>query len=82
MASFTNSKICTLCADNDTGDEYHYLFKCVYFYNERIKLIDAKYVKHPSRHSFSELMSCRKRNELRNLITFINVILQKVKPIN
>ena len=82
IASFTSSKICTLCADGDTGDEYHYLLKCVYFYNERIKLIDVKYAKHPSRHSFSELMNCRKSNELRNLITFINVILQKVKTIN
>ena len=27
----------------------------------------------PSRHSFSELMNCRKKNELRNLITFINL---------
>ena len=45
-------------------------------------LIDAKYVNHPSRHSSSELMNCRKRNELRNLTTFINGILQKVKTIN
>ena len=50
------AKICTLCADNTAGDEYHYLFKSVYFYNEIVRLIDAKYDKHPSRHSFSELL--------------------------
>ena len=82
IASFIGSKICTLCADGETRDEYHYLLRCVYFYNERIKIIDAKYAKHPSRHSFSELMNCRKCNELRKLITFMNIILQKVKTIN
>ena len=27
--------VCVLCSQNDIGDEYHYLFKCDYFNDER-----------------------------------------------
>ena len=29
---------CTLCNDNELGDEYHYIFVCDNFRNERKKL--------------------------------------------
>ena len=30
-----SNSVCVLCSQNDIGDEYHYLFKCDYFNDER-----------------------------------------------
>ena len=72
-------KVCTLCSKNDIG-EYHYVLKCDYFDNERKTFIEARYIKHRTKHNFQELMKCRSGKNLRNLIAFIDIIMQKLKP--
>ena len=34
---------CHLCSENAIGDEYHYLFSCVFFKEERKRLVGAPY---------------------------------------
>ena len=34
---------CHLCSENTIGDEYHYLFSCVFFKEERKRLVGAPY---------------------------------------
>ena len=74
--SYTDVKVCTLCSKKDVGDEYHYLLKCDYFDNERKTFIEARYIKHRTKHNFQELMKCRSVKNLRNLIAFIDIIIK------
>ena len=39
---------CTLCNADDIGDEFHYLFHCTYFINERRELLSRYFYMNPS----------------------------------
>ena len=48
---------CTVCEDNDIGDEFHYLFVCNYFKSERKQFLTPYFYKKPNIIKFKELMS-------------------------
>ena len=51
-----SKKLCPLCDDDVLGDEYHYIFNCKYFQEERSQLIPKKYLeKYPNFDKFVEL---------------------------
>ena len=66
ISSYIDVKLCTLCFKKDIGDEY--------FDNERKTSIDSRYIKHRTK------MKCRNGKNLGNLIAFIDIIMQKLKP--
>ena len=70
-------RICNLCASNSIGDEFHYLFECCYFSEERSKYLKKYFIKHPNTYKMFELFNNKKY--LIKLSTFINVITSKFK---
>ena len=50
-----NERKCTHC--NDLGDEFHYLFKCDLFSEERREYIKPYYYKHPNILKYNEIMN-------------------------
>ncbi len=75
----TISNICTLCNTNELGDEFHYLFKCTNFTDERKKFVKKYYSNRPNTLKFSELFNTKKEKELSNLAQFVKIILSQFK---
>jgi hypothetical protein len=52
-----SERICYLCNLGELGDEFHYVFSCDYFKQERYKIIPHDLSKNRNIISFSELMN-------------------------
>ena len=50
-------RTCHLCNDNLLGDEFHYLFKCKHFDEDRVKYIEEYFYNIPTTMKFSCLMN-------------------------
>lgn len=72
-----HERLCTLCDLHEVGDEYHYLFKCPAFNDDRIRFIKKYYFNRPSSVKFSCLMnssgSC-----LTKLALFMKIIMSNI----
>ena len=68
---------CFLCIDNEIGDEFHYLFTCPYFANERHIFLKPYYYRRPNIYKYKVLMNSRYKLILCNLAKFINIIMNK-----
>ena len=66
--------ICTICNSNEVGDEYHYLFKCKKFSEERMLYIAKYYRNYPNTQKMHELFTSKSRKTLKNLVRFIDVV--------
>lgn len=65
---------CNIC--NDIGDEFHYLFVCPEFENDRKIYIDNFYINRPSMFKFVSLVTSENTNKLKNLSIFCMKIMQ------
>ena len=72
-----NERKCTHC--NDLGDEFHYLFKCDLFSEDRRKYIKPYYYKHPNIVKYNEIMNTSEITTLKKLNTFITKIMKLVR---
>ena len=70
-----NERKCSICNQNDLGDEYHYIMKCPVFKEIREIYLKKYYIKRPSVFKFTSLMQSRNRKILTNLAIFIREIL-------
>jgi hypothetical protein len=68
------NRICTLCSLDEIGDEFHYLFICDKFKDERSINLKKFYTIHPNVIKFKQLFNCKKAGTLRKLCHFINII--------
>ena len=68
---------CKICDKNEIGDEFHYLFICPVFQEDRNRLLKEYYRKFPSMYKFIELMSTTNMKDLRKLAQFATIIIQK-----
>jgi hypothetical protein len=66
---------CMLCSLNDVGDEFHYLLKCPFFTDERMKYIPRRFYNRTNVIKFRELMSAESLVVLNNLSTFLHLII-------
>jgi hypothetical protein len=66
-------RLCKICDMNDTGDEYHYLFKCTHFNLERRKHLDRIYRIAPNTLKMKQLLNS---NDVSN---FSRIIMDKCK---
>ena len=71
---------CTLCNDNELGDEYHYIFVCDNFNNERNLLLPKYYTKRHNMLKFNVILNCKNRKTLNNFSRFINIVINSCKP--
>lgn len=70
-----SDRICTLCNSISIADEFHYLFNCKYFENERRQMIPQRYFYHPNVLKYRELMASSNLQILHNMCRFISLIL-------
>ena len=73
------NKNCNLCNAHDIGDEYHYLFKCTYFIEERIVYLNKYFISNPNTLKMKQLFNTRNPKNLRNLAKFQAHILSYFK---
>ena len=66
-------RICPLC-NTALGDEYHYLFQCPYFTNERSTYLNRYYYNRPNTFKFQQLFNSRKLSVTKKLCMFLNII--------
>jgi hypothetical protein len=52
-----SQRICDLCNKEELGDEFHYLFNCTFFKDERKQIIPEYLYNVSNTISFSELMN-------------------------
>ena len=65
---------CLLCNSGDIGDEFHYVFMCSVFDENRKLLIRNKFRNRPNALKFKELMNSRSLYDMNNLCKFIRLI--------
>ena len=76
---YTYDTKCKICDKNEihVGDEFHYLFICRVFQEDRNRLLKEYYRKFPSMYKFIELMSTTNMKDLRKLAEFATIIIRK-----
>jgi hypothetical protein len=57
-----DDRICDICTSNAKGDEYHYLFECSFFNNERKSLLPHNLTTKPNIDKFKELFNSESYN--------------------
>ena len=70
-----NNRICTLCNSTDIGDEYHYIFSCPAYREERERLIKPYYITRPNTYKFHSLFNSSNRTELTRLSAFVRAVM-------
>ena len=73
------AKICKLCNLKEIGDEYHYLFRCTYFTQERTLYLKKYFSQRPNTLKMNRLFNTRNKKELRNLARFQTIIIETFK---
>ena len=73
-----NLRKCNKCGI-DIGDEYHYLFICDYFKDERSMFIQGSFYKKPSVDKFCTVMSTASNKKITELAKFAKIIMNKIK---
>lgn len=68
---------CSSC--NVLGDEYHYLFQCVLFVNERISFLPKYYWSDVNAEKYHLLLSSSNFKKLYKLANFVKIILSEFK---
>jgi hypothetical protein len=68
------NRICPLCNNGEIGDEFHYLFKCQYFSNQRKIYIKKNIRINPNIIKFKLLMTSTSKIELQKLCRFVRII--------
>ena len=71
-------KTCNLCNKNQLGDEFHYIFECNFFINERKKYI-CQSLHRPNTYNFEKLLCSHDKSILLKLALFVKIIIQTVK---
>ena len=69
---------CTRCDCDDLGDEFHYLFSCSYFLDNRIQLLKPYYYKRSNCIKFSQLLGSSQKSVLLKLAKFMKIIMYNV----
>ena len=72
-------RTCTVCESNEIGDEFHYLFKCSKFKDERVKYIKAYFINNPSGYKMNKLFNEPNKRQMLNLAKFVGEIMQEFK---
>jgi hypothetical protein len=72
-----NVEICNLCNLNLIGDEFHYLFVCSAFKDERVTFLKKYYYKKPSTIKMKSLFDTKSTKVLKNLAKFTKIINDK-----
>ena len=64
-------RLCTICDEDQVGDEYHFLMECPTLENFRDKYIPRYFRTHQNFFKYSTLLSLRKKKEMFSLSKFV-----------
>ena len=67
-----SQRLCNVC--NKLGDEFHFLFECVQFRNERKLLLSKKYQENVNADDYSSLFSTSNYKKMCKLAKFVRII--------
>ena len=70
---------CPLCDKQDVADEFHYLFTCKSFEEQRKMYIKPYYYLRPNTLKYKELFSSKSPTKLSKLSTFVSYIMKTFK---
>ena len=73
-------RTCTLCNNNQIGDEFHYLMECKMFCVERKQYLGNYFCKNVNVLKFETLLNSHNTRKLRNICKFLECINKKVCP--
>jgi hypothetical protein len=71
-----NNRKYLLCNSDDIGDEFHYIFSCSKFDDNRNLLNRQKFRNRPNSLKFSSLMNSNNLSDMNNLCKFIRIVNQ------
>ena len=63
---------------NLIGDEYHYLFECNFFADQRKELLKQYFFRRPNTVKYAELFGSAKKSILLKLAKFVKVIMKSM----
>ena len=66
---------CDLCDLNEIGDEFHYLFNCPFFREDRVRYIKRFFYISPNMYKMTQLFNYVSNKEMFNLAKFIYIII-------
>ena len=69
------NRICPLCNNVDIEDEFHYIFTCTFFKNERHRFLPSFCQSKPNIYKLLKLFNSKKAGVLRRLSIFCNLIM-------
>lgn len=75
-----NERLCTLCESHDIGDEFHYIFECNFFNEERRKFLSNHFHTRVNVLKYNQLFNSKDVIVLTNLAKFVKIIMSKVVP--
>jgi len=70
---------CRLCNLNEIGDEFHYLFKCHLFTDDRTTFISNRLCRNPNVYTYENIMNTKNKKILLALGKFFRKVLESVK---
>jgi len=73
---------CIYCTSNGIEDEFHFVIKCSFYNDLRIRFIDKYCYTKPSVLKFIDLVSSKNKRQINNLGTFIYLRFQRRKSAN
>ena len=73
----SSERVCVNCTQSEIGDEFNYIFNCLFFAHQRRTYLPKYCHIHPSAPKFKSIMN--DKTKLRNLANFIKIILESVK---
>ena len=73
---------CNICNSNDSGDEFHYLFRCkdAVILEARNRYLPRSYCIRPNVFKFHQLFNSNNINVINNICKLLFVIQQRVQP--
>ena len=73
---------CNICNSNDSGDEFHYLFRCkdAAILEARNRYLPRSYCIRPNVFKFHQLFNSNNMNVINNICKLLFVIQQRVQP--
>ena len=72
-----SERVCVKCTQSDIGDEFHYIFNCPFFVDQRRTYVPKYCHIHPSALKFKSIMN--DKTKLVNLANFIKIFLESGK---
>ena len=74
------NRFCHLCLGRELGDEFHYLFECSSFANERNLYISSRYRNRPNVIKYNSMMSSDSVPVLSKICKFLRIVNKRVCP--